>query len=82
MPRYCTLPKDPFGFRNWYEKKFGDLCKLHDEAYAIGYGGGKCKLCADFEFALGISKRGHQFIALLSFIAVQMPWLWWKWVRK
>lgn len=80
--RYCSFPKDPFGFRDWYESQFGDLCKTHDEAYALGYKTGGCKLCADFKFAYGIASRGHGTLAILSLIAVQAPWLWWKWGKN
>jgi len=77
--RYCTLPKDPFGFREWFEKKFGDLCKTHDEEYFIGYRQGGCKLCSDLKFVLGIANRGYCLLAMATLFAVQMPWLWWKW---
>lgn len=79
--RFCTMPKDPFGFRDWFESKFGDLCEIHDKAYKKGYNYGGCKLCSDFRFITGIAERGNPFLAFWVLFAVQMPWLWWKWIR-
>lgn len=82
MARYCTMPKLPFGFRAWYNQKFGDLCRQHDFDYAQGYESGGCKLCSDFRFVLGVARRGYPFLALLTLLFVQLPHLWWKWSKK
>ena len=80
--RYCTMPKLPFGFREWFESKFGDLCEIHDADYKRGYASGGCKLCSDFKFIVKIAQRGHPILALFVFLAVQVPWLWWKWIKN
>jgi len=43
--RHCTVPKI-FGFRKWFESRYGDLCEAHDGAYERG----DCRLCADWTF--------------------------------
>jgi len=72
--RYCTLPNIPF-FRDWFEGKFGELCKRHD----LGYFTGDCKLCHDKEFAVNIAKKGHPVLAIFVFAAVNLPWVWFEW---
>lgn len=74
------MPKIPV-FRDWFEEQFGDLCEQHDEDYYKGYSGLGCKICSDFKFVLGIANRGHPGLAIVVFVAVQMPWVWWKWIR-
>ena len=74
--RYCTMPAIPV-FRNWFEVKFGDLCQRHD----LGYAAGDCKLCHDKVFAGAIASRGHPVLAAFVFIAVNLPWVWWKWFK-
>lgn len=73
MPN-CTMPKIPY-FRDWFESKFSDLCNMHD----LGYVYLDCKLCCDFRLAAGIAERGYPFIGLLTFFAVNLPWVWIKW---
>jgi len=80
--RFCTLPKLPFGGREWFESKFGDLCEVHDQDYKKGYQYGGCKLCRDWRFTFIIARRGHPFIAIGAFVIVQAPWLWWKWIKN
>lgn len=77
--RYCTMPKIPW-FRDWFEGKFGNLCKEHDENYAIGYRQGGCKLCHDFKFCAGIAEKGYGFLSVFVML-VLILWLplWWKW---
>ena len=33
-PRYCSVP-DLFGFREWFESNFKDVCKEHDMHYVM-----------------------------------------------
>jgi hypothetical protein len=50
--RHCTMPNIPF-FRDWFERQYGNLCEMHDEEYVYG----KCRLCADWRFMLGMIKQ-------------------------
>lgn len=50
--RLCTMPKI-FGFRDWFESQYGDLCEVHDASYEKG----KCLTCADFKFLSGMIKQ-------------------------
>lgn len=75
--RYCTMPKVPW-FRDWFEEKFGDLCKTHDEDYYKG----KCKLCSDIAFVKGIFSRGYWFLTPFVFIFINMPWVWYWYLRR
>lgn len=68
--RYCTMPKIPF-FRDWYENKFGDLCYLHD----LDYYNGMDKIEADYIFCQQIAQRGYKWLAILTLIAINMPWV-------
>ena len=78
--RYCTMPKIPY-FRDWYENKFGDLCAIHDVEYEMISEGifthqdEEDKLIADFDFACGIAQRGYFMLAILSLMAVNLPWV-------
>jgi hypothetical protein len=62
MPR-CTMPWMPW-FRAWFNRKFGDLCEIHDFNYKSKYNRKK----ADIELAAGILLRGYPFMALLAYI--------------
>ncbi len=74
--RYCTMPAIPW-FRDWFESKFWFECQVHDAKYANV----KCKLCADYNFSAAIAGRGYPLLALIAFLAVNLPWVWWSWYR-
>lgn len=67
------MPAIPL-FRDWYERKFGDLCEAHDNVT-------DCKMCGDWRFVRDIAKRGYLFIAIPTWIAVNMPWVWFDFMR-
>lgn len=77
MVRYCTMPNIPF-FRDWYEKKFSSLCKQHDDDYETK----KCKLCSDTKMVKAMYSKGYYILGSLTFIAVNLPWVWYKFYRK
>ncbi len=61
-PRHhCTIPT-LFHAREWFENKFGDLCKAHDEAYENRTG----KLKADYALLRGMNDRGYPSLAILT----------------
>ena len=66
MPR-CTMPWMPFRFRDWFNRKFGDLCEQHDFNYKSGYN----RAMADRELTSAILLRGYPFMALLTYIFVR-----------
>ena len=79
--RYCTLPKIPW-FRKWFEGKFGDLCKIHDDDYAAINDSDasesdkkQMKILTDFRFAQCIAIRGHVFLAIGALMFFQLPWV-------
>lgn len=63
--RYCTVPKF-FSFKEWYENKFSDLCKIHDNEYVFK---NVNKWTADWKFVSSVWNRGYKFTAIGSFIA-------------
>jgi hypothetical protein len=77
---HCTLPKI-FRFKNWFEREYGDLCRVHDFMYASFSG----KLRSDvqlfrFMWRLG---RWHDYpMAIGAFLAVQLPWVWAEYLIK
>ena len=67
------MPKIPF-FRDWYEKKFGDLCYVHDEQYkTIKTKNDKHEV--DYQFCASIAKRGYFILSVLTLLAVNLPWV-------
>ena len=77
MTRHCTMPNIPF-FRDWFEENFGDLCEQHDAEYAFG----DCKLCSDYTFVKEIGKRGYWYLVPFVYIAINLPWVWFNWLRR
>jgi hypothetical protein len=74
MGRKCTVPK-LFGFREWFEERFGDLCAAHDDAYVNRSGS---QIAADWVFAKGMWQRGYGWLAIPSFIVIaSFGWLYW-----
>lgn len=71
------MPNIPV-FRDWFEKRFGDLCELHDWDYQHT----KCKLCADSRFVHAIKERGYPYLAILVWFAVQLPWVWMAYYKE
>jgi len=80
MPkRYCTVPAI-FGFRDWFEGRFGDLCEQHDELYVWRKG---TQHQADCGLASGIMQRGCPWLAVIVYIFCRMfGWLYWyDWIK-
>lgn len=71
------MPYIPF-FRNWFEDQFGDLCYMHDFKYKYALG----KLEADVALSNQIRKRGHPILCVLTFLAVNLPWVWVEYLYK
>lgn len=69
------MPNIPY-FRKWYENKFGTLCEQHDKDYKKG----KCKLCSDVRLTKGIYNKGYYLLGSLSFLAVNLPHVWLKYI--
>jgi hypothetical protein len=71
--RHCTLPAIPW-LRDWFEKKFGDLCQEHDHRYITR----KCKFCSDWKLCLGMARRGYPVLALLTYVLLNtVGWAYW-----
>ena len=63
-PRHhCTLPTI-FHIREWFERKFGDICELHDYAYTLQLG----KWKADTMFYKAIWERGPKIAIIPMFL--------------
>lgn len=74
MPRKCTIPKI-FGFRKWFENRFGDLCAIHDAKYIKREG---WRIVVDYHFAKGMWQRGYGWLAIPSFVVIYaIGWWWW-----
>jgi hypothetical protein len=67
----CTLPKIPW-FRDWFNRKFGDLCELHDFNYQSRYPRKK----ADIELCASIMLRGYPVLAFLTYVFVRIIGCW------
>lgn len=74
--RFCTMPNIPL-FRDWYEKRFGKYCKEHDEDYDKG----ECKLCNDKKLAGYIWRDGYKTLSVLTFLAVNLPQVWYEFYK-
>lgn len=73
----CTVPK-LFGMKDWFEKRFGDLCEAHDYWYVHRT---MSKWEADKRLARGMWKRGYKTLSVITFIACQTPYAFWLWYR-
>lgn len=67
MSRHCTMPRI-LGLREWYERRFGDLCERHDRDYASGVK----RQHADLMMAAAIMERGYPVLALLTYWFVRL----------
>lgn len=79
MARYCTMLKIG-NFRYWFEKRYGRLCEYHDMAYKRGV-----KWEGDKALFKGIWNKGglrDKSLATLTFVIVQMPWVWAEYLWK
>lgn len=75
MPRHCSVP-EICGFREWFEKKFGDLCAAHDAAYKDPYVA--CRRKIDCILAGNIFCRGYPVLAIATYIFVRgVGWTYW-----
>jgi len=71
-PRHhCTLPTI-FHVREWFERKFGDICELHDYAYTMRVG----KWKADTLFYKAIWQRGPKVLIIPTFILFNTIGFW------
>lgn len=66
MPR-CTMPYIPL-FREWFNRKFGDLCEKHD----INYTYLSSRKTADCILASDIMARGYPMLAITVYIFVRI----------
>lgn len=64
--RYCTIPA-LFNLRKWFEKRFGDLCIIHDEHY-INRDVSKWE--ADWKMTSAMWHRGYKILSIIVFIFV------------
>lgn len=63
-PRHhCTLPTI-FHVREWFERKFGDICELHDYGYVMRLG----KWRTDKMFYKAIWERGPKVLIVPTFL--------------
>ena len=71
----CTIwpPKA----KQWFDRKFGDLCDAHDKDYVLRY---KSKWDADIALTKGIWERGYPALAVGTWFFCQTVG-WWYWVR-
>lgn len=77
--RYCTLP-EIFGFRDWFEESFSDLCIEHDRLYQSRIGS---IWKADYIFVKGMWCRGYKLLAIATYIFLLLfGWLYWYDVIK
>jgi hypothetical protein len=75
----CSAP-NIFGFRAWFEKRFKDLCDIHDEEYLLRLW--KRKVSSDFSFCAAVASRGYCFLAYASFIYfVTLGTVYWLWKK-
>ena len=63
----CTMPK-VLGFHRWFQDRFGDLCKAHDEAYEARLD----RKQADIILAAGIALRGYPVLGILCYVSVRL----------
>lgn len=77
MARHCTVPKI-LGFRDWFEERFGELCKQHDETYIAQQGGEVARLMADLRLTSGMWSRGYWWFAIpTQAFLTGLGWYWW-----
>lgn len=70
----CTFLRI-FGLKKWHDKRFGDLCNIHDDAYRYLT---VPKTEADFQFCLGVCRRKYAFLAVLYLFGLQIfGWIFW-----
>lgn len=77
MARYCTLPAI-FGLRDWFEQRFGELCREHDERYVAR---DVTKWEADASLFRGMVRRGKRYlpIAVAAWVFCWSPIGLWYW---
>lgn len=80
MARYCTIP-EIFGLRDWFEARFAEHCKRHDERYQKRE---VTKLQADLELAGGMVAVGRCYIplAVATFVFCWSPIGLWYWFTE
>ena len=80
MSRYCTVP-NILGLRKWFEVRFSDLCKEHDERYVAR----DCtKWEADAALFKGMVGKGNRYIpiAIVTWIFCWTPIGIWYWYTE
>ena len=71
-PRHhCTLPS-VFHIREWFERKFGDVCEMHDHLYQMKMG----KWNADKMFYKAIWQRGPKIFIIPVFVLFNTLGIW------
>jgi hypothetical protein len=63
LRHHCTIPTI-FHVREWFERKFGDICEAHDAAYVLRSG----KWKADKMFYKAIWERGPIVLIIPTFL--------------
>lgn len=69
--RTCTIPAI-FGLRDWFDKRFWDLCDYHDTAYKKRTG----KWHSDMVFIGGMIIRGYWYLTIPTFIMFNTIGFW------
>jgi len=77
MERYCTIPAI-FGFRQWFESRFRDLCIKHDRRYVERK---LLKWHVDMVFVAHMVRRGKHYtpLAIGAWVMFWSPIGLWYW---
>lgn len=73
----CTIPS-LFGFKAWFEKRFGYACELHDEDYVAK---AITRKQADCKMAASIIRKGYFWLGLATYIYCRLLG-WFFWYRR
>jgi hypothetical protein len=69
--RSCTVPAI-LGLREWFESRFGDMCRVHDYAYVRRLG----KWKADMAFLKRMQERGYWWLVPPTFFFFMTIGFW------
>lgn len=74
MKRHCTIPAI-FGFRHWFETKFGKACLQHDKDYLAQR---ITRKRADIKMFAYMVNKGYPMIAIIAYgFNRAFGWLYW-----